>query len=88
MFCTRCETDEHRTIDSAKCETFQDQPKSIVFKSDDDPKSNFYVSNKKIMCTVVNGLQQSTPTSGKKDGPRVHRSCPGNHKYGESGTCI
>ena len=48
MFCCRCETDEHRTIDRAKCETFQDRPGSIVFKSDDDPKSNFYVCKEKI----------------------------------------
>ena len=48
MFCTRCETDEHRTIDSSKCEIFQDRPGSIVFKSDEDPKSNFYVCKEKI----------------------------------------
>ena len=66
MFCTRCETDEYRTIDSAKCETFKDRPGSIVFKSDDDPKSNFMFSKKKLMCTVGNGLQLSMPTNGKK----------------------
>ena len=46
--CAKCETDEHRTIDCAKCETFQDPPGSIVFKSDDDPMSNLYVCKEKI----------------------------------------
>ena len=48
MFCTRCETDEHRTIDSEKCESFQDRPGLVIFKSDADPKSNFYDCKEKI----------------------------------------
>ena len=37
------------------------------------------IAKKKLMSTVGNSLQLSTPTSGKNGGPRAHRSGPGNH---------
>ena len=41
--CKRCNSDEHRTVDTNKCEAFQPVPNTAVFKSGEDPLSNLYI---------------------------------------------
>ena len=42
IHCKRCESHEHRTIDYDNCPLYVQNPDSYVFKSNDDPLSNFY----------------------------------------------
>ena len=48
MHCKRCDSHEHRTVDTHTCEAYSETPNTDVFKHDNDPRSNFYICKNKI----------------------------------------